>query len=61
MANLRVELANRIGKINGRSCAVGNDWIAVDKGPDGRHSNVVRRFGEDEAACRSFVEEMRES
>jgi hypothetical protein len=53
---LRVELANRFGKIGGSFVAVGNDYCAVRYTSDGRRMNIVKRFGEDESACRAYVE-----
>jgi hypothetical protein len=53
---LRIEIMNRIGKINGRTCAVGNDYVAVRYSSDGRRMNVIKHFAEDGFACAAYCE-----
>ena len=56
LTTARIEIMNRIGKINGRTCAVGNDYVAVRYTSDGRRMNVLKHFGEDALACANYCE-----
>jgi hypothetical protein len=44
----QIELANKIGRINGRVCAVGNAYI-VTRRPDGYSGELVRFATREEA------------
>ena len=53
---LRIEIYNLIGKIDGRTCAVGTGWMCVKYTADGRRMGTVRQFGADESAARAYLE-----
>ncbi len=53
----QTQISNRIGRINGRTCAVGTDWVVVQiRNAAGQGTcRVVENHGDAEDMCRATV------